>query len=155
MATKIQTHAESPDYWKDPYGWAMYQADLIRAGRLSEIDLENVAEEIESVGRSEFRSLKSNLAQILLHMLKWDHQAELRSRSWVVSISKHRYAYLSDLKENPSLTPRLEEAKTDAYAHALNMAEGETGLPLKTFPADCPYDWTAILERQYLWHDLP
>jgi hypothetical protein len=155
MATKIQTQsespAESPDYWKDPYGWAMYQAALIRAGKLGEVDLENIAEEIETVGRSEFRSLKSNLAQVLLHMLKWQYQPEKRSRSWVVSISKHRFAYLSDLKENPSLKPRREDARRDAYEHALNMAENETHLPLTTFPVDCPYDWAAILEQPYVW----
>jgi Domain of unknown function DUF29 len=151
MATKIHIESQSPDYWKDPYGWAMFQAELIRAGRLAEIDLENVAEEIESVGRSEFRSLKSNLAQVLLHMLKWDYQPERRSRSWVVSIKNHRYAYKRDLKENPSLKPRREEARSDAYEDALNMAEGETHLPLKTFPTMCPYDWSAILEQPYVW----
>ncbi len=151
MATKIHTQAASPDYWQDPYGWAMHQAALIRAGRLAEIDLENVAEEIESLGRSEFRSLKSNLAQILLHMLKWDYQPERRSRSWVISINKHRRAYQSDLDDNPSLKPRRAEALSEAYKDARGDAADETHLPLKTFPADCPYDWAAILDQVYDW----
>jgi hypothetical protein len=151
MATKIQTTSQSPDYWKDPYGWAMFQAELIRSGRLAEIDLENVAEEIESVGRSEFRSLKSNLAQVLLHMLKWDYQPERRSRSWVISISKHRRAYQSDLDDNPSLKPRRQEALEWAYKDARNEAWEETHLPVKTFPTVCPYDWAAILEQPYVW----
>jgi hypothetical protein len=151
MATKIQTTSASPDYWKDPYGWAIFQAALIRAGRLDEIDLENVAEEIESVGRSEFRSLKSNLAQVLLHMLKWDYQPERRSRSWVISINKHRRAYQSDLDDNPSLKPRRPEALREAYKDARGDASDETHLSLKIFPVDCPYDWAAILDAPYVW----
>jgi hypothetical protein len=155
MATKIQTTLKSPDYWADPYGWAVHQAVLLRAGRFDEIDLENIAEEIDTVGRNEFRSLKSNLSQILLHMLKWDYQPELRSRSWMVSIAKHRIAYSSDLSDNPSLKPRQAEALDIAYRQARQMAEAETGLRLKSFPVDCPYDWAAILERQHEGQDLP
>jgi hypothetical protein len=155
MATKVQTTSQSPDYWKDPYGWAVYQAALLRAGRFDEIDLENIAEEIDTVGRNEFRSLKSNLSQILMHMLKWDYQSELRSRSWVISINTHRIAYRSDLTDNPSLKPRQAEALEIAYRQARQMAEAETGLPLKTFPLDCPYDWATILEQPFLRQDLP
>ncbi len=60
-------------YEKDAYGWAMEQAALIRAGRLSELDLENIAEEIESVGKSERKALESFLARLLMPRLKWQH----------------------------------------------------------------------------------
>ena len=71
------------DYDKDGYGWAMEQAALLRARRFSEIDLENIAEEIESVGKSERRTLESHLSRLMMHLLKWQYQPERRGNSWV------------------------------------------------------------------------
>jgi hypothetical protein len=155
MATKApRQNIAGPDYQSDPHGWALHQARLLRAGQVSEIDLENIAEEIESVGRAEFRSLKSNLAQILLHLLKWTYQPSMRSRSWAVSINTHRRAYKSDLEENPSLKARLQDALEWAYKDARAAAADETGLPLKSFPSVCPYDWAEIVDQPIEWNGL-
>jgi hypothetical protein len=117
-----------PSYEKDGYGWAMAQAAIIRAGRIDSIDWENVAEEIESVGRSERKSLKSNLTQLLLHMIKWEVQPERRGKSWYLSIMNHRDEALDDLAKNPSLKPQLDEILDEARDVARKRAERETEL---------------------------
>jgi hypothetical protein len=150
MATKAPKQAmEHPAYEQDAYGWAMHQARLLRAGQLSDIDIENIAEEIETMGRSERRSLSSNLMQILIHLLKWTHQPERRSRSWILSIANHRDGYTRDLAENPSLKPEMPAILMSAYNSARRLAAAETDLPIITFPDACPYDWQTILEVDF------
>src|ERR1700748_2323834 len=88
-------------YDRDFYAWANQQAALLRAGRLAEADIKNIAEEIESMGRSEKRELVSGLTTLLQHLLKWQFQPGRQSTSWRLSIEKQ----LEDhMKDNPSLT---------------------------------------------------
>lgn len=140
-------------YERDFYGWALEQGALIRAGRLDEVDLENVAEEIESLGRSEFDKLVSFTRLVLLHMLKWEHQPNLRSRSWALSIETHRDHARDILEENPSLKPRIDEALARAYRTARWEAMRETGLAGSVFPRTCPFTWDEMLTRPYLFED--
>lgn len=133
----------------DVHRWAMEQAGHIREGRFDLVDLSNVADEIETVGRSEYDALVSNIAVVLMHMLKWDYQVERRSRSWALSIDSHRDRVSDRLADSPSLKARHEEAIGRAYRYARKDAARETGLPVKTFPESCPYDWTEIMERPF------
>lgn len=143
------TPARSPDPLKggDVYKWATEQAALLRAGKFDQIDIENVADEIESVGKSEFRSLTSHIEIILTHLLKWDFQPQRRSRSWLLSIEEHRQRARDDLADSPSLDTRVEEAVHRAYRLARRAAARQTRLPLATFPEDCLYDWRVITSR--------
>jgi hypothetical protein len=127
-------------YERDFYAWANEQASLLRSGNLSAADIANIAEEIETLGRSEKRELRSRLAVLLLHLLKWRFQPGRRSRSWEISIANARNELDEHLADNPSLKATLPEAMGSAYRRARLDAEQETGLPAKTFPADCP--WT-------------
>jgi hypothetical protein len=136
-------------YEDDVYGWAMRQAALLRAGRMSEIDVVNVAEEIESVGISEYHRLVSAVRVLFIHMLKWDYQPERRSRSWTLTIIEQRERLERSLSRNPSLKGSLDEAFVHAYREAKPAAARETDLPLKVFPPECPFDWHAITERPY------
>ncbi|HLB99535.1 MAG TPA: DUF29 domain-containing protein, partial [Acetobacteraceae bacterium] len=90
-------------YDRDFYAWANEQAALLRAGRLAEADLENIAEEIESMGRSEKRELNSRLRVLLMHLLKWRHQPMLRSKRWSNTIAAQRDDIVDHLADNPSL----------------------------------------------------
>src|SRR4051812_38578049 len=81
---------EPARYDRDLYGWAVEQAALLRAGRLAEADVRNIAEEIDDVGNEQYDKLESALRIILIHLLKWDHQRERRSRSWQLSIAVQR-----------------------------------------------------------------
>jgi hypothetical protein len=133
----------------DVYRWAMEQAGHIREGRFDLVDISNVADEIETVGRSEYDALVRNLAVVLLHMLKWDYQVERRSRSWALSIDTHRDRVTDRLEDSPSLKSRRAGAVGRAYRYARKDAARETGLPVKIFPDTCPYDWTDIMERLF------
>jgi len=137
----------APLYERDLYAWSQEQARLLRAGRLAEIDAENVAEEILDVGRNEYDKLESALRVLLAHMLKWDHQPARRSRSWENTIAEQRDRTLRQLRDNPSLKARLREAVADAYRSARRDASSETDLDLGTFPEACPYDGDAILNQ--------
>ena len=126
-------------YDRDFYAWANEQAALLRSGKLAEADIENIAEEIESMGRSEKRELVNRLTVILLHLLKWQFQPGLRSTSWRLGIEEQRYRLEHHMSDNPSLKAQLDKAMRDAYRLALVRAESEKGLARSTFPTDCPY----------------
>lgn len=127
-------------YDRDFYAWANEQAGLLRAGNLSCADIENIAEEIETLGRSEKRELVSRLTVLLHHLLKWRFQPERRGRSWELSIAIARDELVDHLCDNPSLKATLSGSMATGYRRARRSAELETGLPGNTFPVQCP--WT-------------
>src|ERR1043166_376152 len=97
----------SADYHNDFYSWSLEHARLLRGGQWAQIDRENVAEEIESLGREQFNKLESALRVVLMHMLKWDHQPKRRSRSWALSIESQRVEIEHVIADNPGLKPRI------------------------------------------------
>jgi predicted DNA-binding ribbon-helix-helix protein len=137
------------EYERDFYSWLMEQARLLREGQWQALDRDNLVEEIESLGREQFNKLASALRVLLLHMLKWDHQPDLRSRSWVVSIANQRIAVEDVLEDNPSLRPRIAEAVARAYRQARILAAKETGLAEDAFPATCPYPFDEVTSREF------
>ncbi len=136
-------------YERDYYGWVEEQVALLRAGRLSEIDAENIAEELSDMGRSEFAQLCNILRVLVMHMLKWDQQPEHRTPSWIFSIREQRRRYERHLAENSSLKPRLGEALSQAYEDARDWAADETHLRPSDFPETFPYEWADILQRPF------
>lgn len=107
---------EQPLYDRDFYAWANEQAGLLRAGRLSEVAIERIAEEIESIGKSEKRELVSCLSVLLVHLLKWQHQSVFRSTSWRLTIKEQRAKLEGHLGDNPSLKSMVPAMITTAYA---------------------------------------
>jgi hypothetical protein len=136
-------------YDRDFYAWAKAQATLLRAGRLSEADIEHIAEEIDSMGKTEKRELVSRLTVLLLHLLKWRFQPALRGKSWRNTIRVRRIGLASHMKDNPSLKAVLDEAITDAYRVACLEAENETGLAGETFPPDCPWSFQQTMTDDF------
>jgi hypothetical protein len=136
-------------YDTDFYAWANEQAALLRAGRLSEADVENIAEEIESMGRSERRQLISRLTVLLVHLMKWQYQPALRSNSWHRTIEQQRLHLDEHLAENPSLKSLLGEAMATAYKHARVDAEHETGLLRKSFPISSPFTFEEAMNPDF------
>ena len=135
----------------DLYSWALRQAELLRAGRLSEIDPAGLAEEIDDVGEEQYHRLESAFRVLMLHILKWDHQPDRRSRSWTLSILEQRRRVQRQLRKNPGLKSQLDEALTAAYEDARLEAASETGLPLSAFPEPRPFEFAEIMERQIVW----
>jgi hypothetical protein len=136
-------------YERDFYAWANEQAALLRAGRLTEADLENIAEEIESMGRSEKRELNSRLRVLLMHLLKWRHQPMLRSKSWSNTIAAQRDDIVDHLADNPSLKDKLPEVLTSAYRKAILDAAIETGIDSSTFPSVCGWTCEQIMDAAF------
>ncbi len=136
-------------YEQDFYAWANQQAALLRAGQLSAADIEHIAEEIESMGKTEKRELVSRLAILLLHMLKWQFQPERRGASWRASIRNTRDQLADHLSDNPSLKARLPEAIATAFRYASRDATAETGLPESTFPGACPWSVGQIMDEEF------
>jgi hypothetical protein len=150
--TAVKSRAGEPygpaRYEDDLYSWAVEQAALLRAGRVTEADAKNIAEELDDVGNEQYDKLESALRVILMHLLKWDYQPERRSRSWRLSIAVQRNHVEKILRKNPGLKPHIDEATADAYRNARLEAADETGLDENTFPVQNPYSWEDIMERQ-------
>jgi hypothetical protein len=137
-------------YDRDFFEWTVRNAELLRAGRTAEADLEHIAEEIEDMGRRERRELLSRLSVLISHLLKWQAQPERRSRSWSGTIRLQRDEFAGLLAEMPSLRRFLASDLKNAYEHAAIMASAETGLPPEAFPAACPFTLEALLDPNFI-----
>jgi hypothetical protein len=132
----------------DFYAWTQQQAHLLRTRQTNELDWLKIAEEIEDMGRYEKRQLTSRLEILIMHLLKWQFQPNLRSRSWELTIKEQRLRLQELLQENPSLQSHLSEFIDKVYPLASISAERETGLSV--FPETCPYNLTEILSANFL-----
>ena len=145
--------SKSSLYEQDFYAWSREQAELLRAGKLRQADIDHIAEEIDSMGRTEKRELISRLSVLLLHLLKWRHQPEKRGASWEASIRVQRNRLADHLDDNPSLKPLLPQALAAAYRDAALESVAETGLAASTFPAQCPWSVEQAMNGGF-WPDL-
>lgn len=150
FATGRELNMDAELYDKDFYSWAMQNAQLIRLGRLSEIDMQNIAEELESMGKGEKRAFMSRLAVSIANLLKWQFQPGIRSNSWSYSIKEQRASLLDLLEDSPSLRGEIEQKLKKAYSKALIIAARETGLNESTFLPECPYSFSQILDDSFL-----
>ena len=126
-------------YEQDFYQWTQEQTELMKAGALSQLDIPNLIEEIESMGKTQKHELINRLAVLLMHLLKWDYQPERRSRSWELTIKEQRIRIKNHLLENPSLKYSISEYVSIAFEIAVVKALKETRLPDSVFPEICPY----------------
>jgi hypothetical protein len=126
-------------YEQDFYQWTQEQAELLKAGALSQLDVENLIEEIESMGKSQKRALISRMTVLLMHLLKWDYQPDRRSGSWKSTIITQRKEIKRLLKDNPGLKSIITEMLNETYLDAAEIASAETELPESTFPETCSY----------------
>lgn len=115
----------------------------------SQLDLSNLIEEIESLGRKERQELRNCLSILIGHLLKWEYQAEQRSRSWLATIRVQKRETLKLLNENPSLKSYLAELLQEADENARDLASGETNLPLSIFPQQCLYSLENIISDRF------
>lgn len=142
--TKMQS-----DYEKDFYAWTIHNAELIRQGKFSEMDIEHVAEEIESMGRSDKRALMSRLSILIVHLLKWKYQPVRRGNSWRLTIKEQRIKLMRLLDESPSLRHELELKIHEAYEDALVTAAKQTGLSETSFPTVCPFNFSECVNDKF------
>lgn len=136
-------------YEQDIVAWANEQAGFIRAGRFDLLDLENIAEEIEDVGKSEKRELASRMTVLIIHLLKWQFQAARRGTSWQRTIKEQRKAIASEILDTPSLKTTLRDANWQqrVWSDSVAKAIEETGLD--TFPDLNPWTFEEILSVDF------
>jgi hypothetical protein len=117
-------------YETDIAAWAIEQAHLLRSRQWSLLDTENLAEEIEDVGKSERRELESRLAVLIAHLLKWHFQASKRSSRWSETIDVQRKRVEDRLRRTPSLARYLRDESwlQEVWHDGLAVALKETGL---------------------------
>jgi len=138
------------DYQKDFYSWTCEQAELLKAGRFNELDVFNLIEEIETMGRSEKRELESRLTVLLVHLLKWQYQPTRRGRSWQLTIQEQRLEFFDVLNDNTGLKPQLQALLTHSYQKAKIRASKETGLDTDAFTSACPWSFAQLMDDAFL-----
>lgn len=137
-------------YDTDLFAWANVNAQLLREGKFDQIDVGHLIEEVQDMGKSEFRALESHIQIVLMHLLKWQFQAVKRTASCQQSIKNSRRAVAKLLRDNPSFLPKLQAVVLDEYPAALENAVFETGLPEQSFPSVCPYSVESVTNENSL-----
>lgn len=136
-------------YETDFYAWVQEQAKLLCDRKWSQLDLLNLIEEIESLGKQQRQELRNCLSVLIAHLLKWEYQPQQRSRSCLATIRVQRRETLKLLSDNPSLKPYIAQALHEAYENGRDLASGETNLPRSTFPQQCLYTLEEILSDRF------
>jgi Domain of unknown function DUF29 len=148
------THTSAPLtpnlYDTDWYLWGQTNAQLLREGRFTDLDTPHLIEEIEDMGRSQRQAIYSHLRNLLMHLLKWEFQTHMQSKSWYYSISNARISIARLIKESPSLKQLPSKEMADAYSDAVKLASVETGLDEARFPQTCPYQLEDVLKDGWL-----
>ena len=134
-------------YDQDFYAWTQQQVDLLKTGQWKQVDIENLIEEIESLGKQQRQELRNRLGVLLGHLLKWRYQPEGRSKSWRATIREQRREIQRHLEENPSLKPYLAEAIEIGYEGGLDLLDRETSVDLKQVPQACPFSQVEIFDE--------
>jgi Domain of unknown function DUF29 len=137
-------------YEQDYHHWLETTAQQLRDGDLAALDIKNLLEEIEDMGRSERRSVYSKLKILLLHLLKYAYQPSMRSNSWLGSIVEHRQRINKAFRDSPSLKPYYAEIFVEAYGDARELAAVETGMTIDEFPVESPFGLDVVLRSGYL-----
>ncbi len=136
-------------YETDFYAWTLEQSKLLQVGDFEGLDIVNLVEEIESLGKQQRQELRNWLGVLIGHLLKWNYQPEKRSKSWRVTIREQRREILQLLKENPSLQPYLPEAIASAHESGLDLVVKETPLDYEDLPENCPYTLEQLFDPDF------
>jgi len=150
MSTEVAKVPLQELYEKDCVLWTEQTARLLRAGAFDDLDIENLAEEIEDMGKNRRRELRSRLRVLVSHLLKWQFQAPKRSTSWASTIIDQREEIADVLEESPSLRRTMSSSLSNVYAGASKIAAVETGIPVQDLPPTCPYSLEQILDESFL-----
>lgn len=135
-------------YAADETAWLDAMATLARRGEVAELDLENLSEYLTNMAQRDRREVKSRLALLIAHLLKWEFQPEKRTRSWQSTVVTQRQE-LVELAGRGVLHAYAESILSEAYANAIEQVTAETALPATTFPAVCRYSLADLLTVEF------
>jgi hypothetical protein len=132
--------------------WVYEQAARLRAKRITKLDYDHLAEEIEALANRDWQALERHLRNLILHSLKWHYQRQerdRRGRSWQISMHNACDAIEQLPRDNPSFGPRVDAAMDWAYPRVCRNAQQQTGLPEITFPDECPWTFKQLMDEQF------
>ncbi|CAD5922552.1 hypothetical protein PA905_48450 [Planktothrix agardhii CCAP 1459/11A] len=153
MTTQLpitESQQTSDLYEEDYHLWLMNTIHQLQHGKLAEVDMINLIEELEAMGRSQKSAIESNLRILLMHLLKYKYQSDKRTNSWLFTIREHRKRLRNDFKNSPSLKRYFLEVFPECYQDARELAADETGLSINTFPIESPFSQEDTLNPDYL-----
>ena len=133
----------------DFYAWTLEQSNLLKSGKWQELDIENLVEEIESLGKQQRQELRNCLGILIGHLLKWQYQPDKCSKNWMATIMEQRDKSSEVLKDNPSLKPYLPEVIASAFVSSLALVVRETPLNYEDLPVECPFTIKQILNPTF------
>ncbi len=136
-------------YETDFYAWTLEQSKLLKQGDFQHLDIVNLVEEIESLGKQQRQELRNRLGVLIGHLLKWHYQPDKRSKSWRVTIQIQRREIIDLLEENPSLQSYLPDAIAKAYQLGVDLVRLETPLDDADLPANCPYSSEQLFDPNF------
>jgi hypothetical protein len=128
-----------PLYEADFYAWTQLQVKLLKDGTWDSLDIPNLVEELETLGRQERREFVNRLGILIGHLLKWEFQPERRSKSWLATIREQRRQLRLLLEESPSLKTYLLTALGLAFESGVDVVVRETPLQYEDLPQRCGY----------------
>lgn len=137
------------DYHHDLAAWAAHQAALLKAGRMQELDVENLIEEMEAMSRREHRELFNRMIVLIAHLLKWQYQPSHRSISWIHTIDEQRLQITGLVEDSPSLKNHFDDSEwlQKVWRQAAKQARNETGI--KTLPQTPVWTIAEIREKDF------
>src|SRR5260370_8361631 len=140
----------APAYEEDFVAWLEDQARRARCGEIEGLDLENIAEELEGMARSDRREIRNRLTVLLIHLLKYVTQPRRRSSGWIGTIGEQRRRIAIIIDDSPSLRSFPASILSQCYTDAPPGAADETAFPASDFPELCPFDIEAVLDPRWL-----
>ncbi|MFN9405522.1 MAG: DUF29 domain-containing protein [Dolichospermum sp.] len=157
MVTSTQPTTQTL-YDQDYYLWIRTTINQLRTGQFSAVDLENLLEELETISRTQKRTITNLLIKLFVHLLKlkcWDSERERNQGHWLGEIRTFRNQIKKSLKDSPSLKPYILEIFDECYQDARLEASDRSQLPLDIFPlipiaslAQILDDWLPIEKNQ-------
>ena len=136
-------------YKTDFYAWTQEQSELLKLGEWKALDILNLVEEIESLGKQQKQELRNRLGILIGHFLKWQYQPDFRSRSWKITIREQRRRIKEHILENPSLKSYLSQAILEAYQDAIDLVLKETPLEERDLPTENIYTVDQIFDPTF------
>jgi hypothetical protein len=140
----------APGYEEDFAAWLEDQAQHARRGEIDALDLENIAEELEGMARSDRREIRNQLTVLLIHLLKYRFQPHRRSSGWLGTIGEQRSRIATVIDDSPSLQAFPSAIVGQCYAEARLRTAMQTRLPQTTFPTECPFGIAEVLDLAWL-----
>lgn len=129
--------------------WLTYQQEFLKNHNWNNLDIDNLIQELEGLNRSNKRELKSYMTVLIAHLLKWEYQPLLRSRSWSASIKNSRTSIVELLEDHPSLKNQLSQILSSAYINSVEWAAEETGIKVSLFSKECLYTVEQLLDKNW------